>query len=344
MRNAAEFGAEIVIISDYKEEDWAQKEANQYDGSKLDGTLMTHIPAFEINWEDAYKMVEYIHAGDQIVYLKATFDVTKEDNSVHVDLWYSTVLDLGMNLATELTAMSMSFEADHAYKPLFEPRIATYQCPNCDKEFKEANCFYDGMYCGYTPNFYKYYDLEEAGVTMTGKEILMQGLREKCLYSLMSTKYKDEGDLWWTFFSYLGKCFAEGKPETMPKSFDECFDWSTVMINGNEEVGFVDDCVEGMFEERGDHTTDNVILRTDRQWANANQVKLHPIVAINNITYTNSTGQDLALSICAAYREAPDECELAWKLATFGTDDQYDGLMTPHERDDLYERAQASLP
>lgn len=104
-------------------------------------------------------MVDYIHLGQEVVYIKVTFDVTKEDNTVEVDLWYSTSLDLGLNLSTELAAMSLSFTADHASKPLFTPRIATYSCINCDDKFKADNCLSNGVYCGYTPNFYKEYDL-----------------------------------------------------------------------------------------------------------------------------------------------------------------------------------------
>ena len=60
------------------------------------------------------------------------------------------------------------------------------------------------------------------------------------------------------------------------------------------------------------------------------------------MTYTNSTGQDLALAICAAYREAPDECELSWKIkTTFSTEgaEKFEGLLTPHEKDKIYEEA-----
>ena len=71
------------------------------------------------------------------------------------------------------------------------------------------------------------------------------------------------------------------------------------------------------FEVTGDQETDNAILREDRTWAIQNHIKLHPNVAINNITFTNSTGEDLALAICAAYREAPDECQLAWKVPSY---------------------------
>merc|ERR1719188_13804 len=138
-------------------------------------------------------------------------DVSNSDNTVEVDLWYSTSLDLGMNLSTELAAMSLSFTADHAQKPLFTPRIATYPCLNCSEDFKRENCMSNGKYCGYTPNFYKEYNLEEKGVSMTGREVLMQALREKCLHKIMSQNYQDEGDLFWTFFGYLGKCFVESE-------------------------------------------------------------------------------------------------------------------------------------
>ena len=153
VKNAQEFGAEVVIISDYQKAEFADEEKNKFE-SKYEGLLSSHIPAFEIDWADAKKMVEYIHKGEELVYMKATFDVTNSENTVEVDLWYSTSLDLGMNLSTELAAMSLSFTADHARKPLFTPRIATYKCITCSEEFMEENCYNEGMYCGLTPNFF----------------------------------------------------------------------------------------------------------------------------------------------------------------------------------------------
>lgn len=86
---------------------------SNYDG-KIDGILTTHIAAFEISFTDAKNMMSVIHDGTDVVYMKANFDVTKVDNTVEVDLWYSTSLDLGSNLSTELAAMSVSFTVDHA--------------------------------------------------------------------------------------------------------------------------------------------------------------------------------------------------------------------------------------
>ena len=292
-------------------------------------------------------MVEFVHqGGDKVVYMKASFDVTNEANTVEVDLWYASSLDLGLNLSTELAAMSHSFTPDHADKPLFTPRIATYSCLGCTDDFKEANCMSNGVYCSYTPNFYKEYKLQEKGIHMTGKETLMQALREKCLHKIMSEKYKDEGDLFFTFFGYTGACFTDMdvyNPDSHidhPKSFEECYDWSTVQIKGNEEVGTLNACVDDSFAISGDVETDNSILREDRQWANANHIKLHPSVTINNSTFTNSTSEDLAMAICNAYREAPDECELSWKIKGFGDEaKKFDGLYTPHESDQLFEQS-----
>jgi len=54
--------------------------------------------------------------------------------------------------------------------------------------------------------------------------------------------------------------------------------------------------------------SDNIILRNDRMWADQNQVRLHPSVTINNITYSGESlsGREMVIAICDAYREAPD--------------------------------------
>ena len=69
------------------------------------------------------------------------------------------------------------------------------------------------------------------------------------------------------------------------------------MINGNEHVQELNDCVDGSFTRQnlrdrsrpdqilGDMNSDNSILRQDRLWADQNFVFLHPAITINNITY-----------------------------------------------------------
>jgi hypothetical protein len=71
-------------------------------------------------------MLRKVYDSGDSVYLNANMKTGTDDNSVEVDLWYSSSLDLGLKLANEFAALSYSFTADHSKKPLFTPRIATY--------------------------------------------------------------------------------------------------------------------------------------------------------------------------------------------------------------------------
>ena len=152
---------------------------------------------------------------------------------------------------------------------------------------------------------------------MTGRDLLTQSLREKCLHDLISQKYSDEGVLFWTFFKYLDTCFIEDKKK-QAQSLNDCYDWSTVKINGYEEIDNINKCVKNSFEDPGNQDSYNKILADDSRWAALNNLKFHPSITINNKTYDgNVKGMDLAVAICAAYNEKPDECELSWKIRTY---------------------------
>lgn len=47
------------------------------------------------------------------MYIRAHLAPGNEDNSVEVDLWYSSSLDLGIKMADELAALSYSFGSEH---------------------------------------------------------------------------------------------------------------------------------------------------------------------------------------------------------------------------------------
>ena len=209
--------------------------------------------------------------------------MTSKTNKVEVDLWYSTSLDLGLRLSDELAALSFSFQNDHSKKPLFTPRVATFSCATCDQDFKEKNCLSNGTYCAYTPKFFDEYKMKNADFELTGREILIQSLREKCLHDIISEKYHNEGVIFWTFFKYLDNCFVENGVKA--KSLDDCYDWSTVKINGVDEVGNLNKCVKGSFAVFDDLEAENKILAADKAWSNALNLHFHPSVVINNSTY-----------------------------------------------------------
>lgn len=124
-------------MQDYKPEEKANKDESllETDGSLI-GLFSEHIPAFEISYADSKPLIEMINK-EMPVYLKATMDISNEVNQVEVDLWYTTSLDLGLKLSDELSALSKTFTTSFQSKSLFTPRIATYSCNGCSKEFKE---------------------------------------------------------------------------------------------------------------------------------------------------------------------------------------------------------------
>lgn len=78
------------------------------------------------------------------------------------------------------------------------------------------------------------------------------------MHDVVTDKYKDEGVLFWTFFKYLDDCFVEKGPKV--NSLEQCFDWSTVMINGHEEVHTIDSCVDSSFAVPKDYESKNSLL------------------------------------------------------------------------------------
>ena len=283
--------------------------------------------------------------------MKAVIDSSNVENKVEVDLWFSTSLDLGDRINDELSAISVSYQSTHHYSNIFTPRIATYSCFNCDIDFTEKNCVSNGAYCAYTPSFYQAYELDkDPNFTMTGRDIIIQGLREKCLHKIMVDKYNDEGSTFFTFLNYVDSCFAEPDTSVFDRdgdggkatSLEDCYDWSEVIIGNVDEVDTLNECVWGSFEVNNDIESGNTILMNDRLWADKNHVTLHPSITVNNITYTNQTGYNLAMAICDAFREAPDECELDWQIA-LGFDTGFEDEALPHNKDILAEKGQEQL-
>lgn len=64
-------------------------------------------------------------------------------------------------------------------------------------------------------------------------------------------------------FNYLEQCFVEDGLKA--KSLEDCYDWTTVKIDDNDEVQALNDCVDKSFE--GGMESDNRVLKADRMFA-----------------------------------------------------------------------------
>jgi len=140
---------------------------------EFDGLLTEHIPALEISSQAANKIRKAV-SGKKVI-MQATNEVANFNNTVEVDFWYATSLDLGLKLSNEFGALAKSFSTDHNKKTLFTPRIATYACTHCSKELKDRNCLGDGRYCSFEPRFLDTFNKgrNNTDLALTGRDILL---------------------------------------------------------------------------------------------------------------------------------------------------------------------------
>ncbi len=74
----------------------------------------------------------------------------------------------------------------------------TWACTSCDAEFKRKECLSNGRYCA----------MNHKGTYIQGKDILLEDLRQKCLYDNLENEGKTE--LWWDYMKYVHRmCYEE---------------------------------------------------------------------------------------------------------------------------------------
>lgn len=93
---------------------------------------------------------------------------------------------------------------------LFTPRIVTFACENCPLFIRQRDCLSDGKYCPYrgsaspntmpTDSVYdkKLHALEDL---VEDKEIILESLREKCIY--MKVLQNDESMVLRQWYNYM---------------------------------------------------------------------------------------------------------------------------------------------
>jgi len=133
------------------------------------------IPAMLISFADGEKIVNFLEtASDEEkkqAALSAEFVMNNPDNRVEYAVWYSSIDDR----ARDFLAYFWEFQDKLGIKAEMSPHFVSWPCPSCDEEFKLSECVSSGRYCA-SPHKYV------AGVAVKGRDIILEDLREKCIY------------------------------------------------------------------------------------------------------------------------------------------------------------------
>lgn len=169
-RNIEKAGGALALIIDTDNEDVTDLVLAD------DGTgAGIRIPAMMINKYQGEILKQFLLSGseDEIkaTALKAEFLAEiASTNTVFTELWYTSSddksLDFIRNMAEYLEPIIDQIT--------FEPKFVSWACPHCDSAYKNQNCISGGKYCALHHN---------ADIEMDGKEILMEDLRQYCIFT-----------------------------------------------------------------------------------------------------------------------------------------------------------------
>jgi|DEB0MinimDraft_12_1074336.scaffolds.fasta_scaffold25972_2 hypothetical protein len=116
--------------------------------------------------------------------IMAAFDIGRPDNRVEYDIWYSSSSDRMLDFISDFAHLDTKF----GDTVLMTPRFRFWQCFECEKDFIERNCFGNGKYCAHDSNH----------PTIPGRDIILEDLRQMCVYEKDYTSKKTRG-LWWDY-------------------------------------------------------------------------------------------------------------------------------------------------
>ena len=102
--------------------------------------------------------------------------------------------------------------------------------------------------------------LKEVSKTVGDLTLLLESLREKCLYQMEAERdstntYKT----WYKYMVYMQMDIAF-RDELTKENSDRAFEFLDV------DPAVIEKCVNDSFEEPGNYQSDNKILRADREW------------------------------------------------------------------------------
>lgn len=98
----------------------------------------------------------------------------EEGNKVEYDFWMTS----SSNRAIDFIEDFEPFQKKLGENVVFTPHYVFWECIGCDQRYIESDCYGGGKYCAVEPSNY----------AIKGKEIVLEDLRQKCLYKKQHKK------------------------------------------------------------------------------------------------------------------------------------------------------------
>ncbi len=186
----------------------------------------------------------------------------------------------------------------------FTPHYISHESPfyTLNHTIKSEHCLSNGKYCA-QPRY-------DIGATH-GKDILLEDIRQKCIYLISSGKFsKEEANplLYWNYMvNFYDNCISNKKFNA------ECSYETSEDLGVSQDI--INQCMMQSFNvESYDNMTfnnTNSLLEKDRDIKENYKIKIFPTILVNNKTiYGAWTYENIFEAVCSGFINKPNECNL----------------------------------
>jgi hypothetical protein len=239
-------------------------------------------------------------------------------NNVKVEYWMSSSSNRAMDFIEDFHPLLDDLRKENRVQ--FLPHYVFWSCRGCDQTTLQNDCFSDGRYCATEPS----------NAYISGREIILEDLRQKCLFTSMQDTKQNTTD--WA--DYIERVHS-----TCHTAINE--DCSR---DAHEHLGLdfesTATCVKESFSRKEakwtESSTNNKMIDAEIKAFDNLGTSTYPALMINDQIYR---GQIEPLSvfnaICAAFADPPKKCwptlGLYEKQTTYFTEEDVSALVTSGE-------------
>lgn len=282
IRHAQDIGASAVIISDTSDEDVTNIVMSD-DGT---GTNL-NIPSFLIGKSDgALLRGALMQEGMRgLVSLTLTFEMKQGVGNVTYEIWMSSDQEVARTFLNDFAGYARKLKD----VTVMTPHYVLWYCSDCRKAgytIDNPDCLSSGRYCAPDP---------DGTGPLTGKHIVFEDLRQICIY-------KEDKEKWWDYIQEMNKTCPTSKFNT------NCY--RNAISESEIDAQKIEKCMNESFSMPGNHSSDNKLLKKERDELIKAGIFFFPAIIVNSQTMRGDIeAQEVMQAICAGFKDAPAACK-----------------------------------
>ena len=230
------------------------------------------------------------------IMVEINFQPKNPKKKVELKLFFSSSELRAYQLISNLTAYLDKYEDQVTLIPIYVThQIPTYDPNNAKREF---NCVTNGKYC-YFP--------KETTITQDGREILLESLRQKCMYQKSKKSKKIS-----YYFDYMDKFYKNCLSVPTPRFNDKCSKENLDIMGFN--IDYLDECVADSFGVKtllssSYADNENYIFKQDYEEIIKYKLSSFPAVVVDDQPIEGIIKEyKIAEALCKAVKVKPTFC------------------------------------